>query len=70
MAPGGKKTKDTLEMVGDFFREAAVLVLIFYPLEMSKNPNGTVPLPLLLIVGSSCIALLLMGIALEKLRGQ
>ena len=70
MAAGGKKTKDILEMIGDFFREAAVLVLIFYPLEIAKNQDGSIPLPFLLIVGSACIALLLMGITLEKLRGR
>jgi len=63
-----KKTKDVLEMLGDFFREAAVLVLIFYPLEMARN--GTLPLLFIFLVGIGCIVLLLMGIALEKLRGR
>jgi hypothetical protein len=63
-----KKTKDVLEMLGDFFREAAVLVLIFYPLEMARN--GNLPLPFIFLVGIGCIVLLLMGIVLEKLRGE
>jgi hypothetical protein len=54
-------------MLGDFFREASVLVLIFYPLEMSRN--GTIPVPLIFIIGFGCVALLMMGIVLEKLRG-
>ena len=36
--------KDVLEMLGDFFREAAVLLLIFYPLEMARNSNGDLDL--------------------------
>lgn len=63
-----RKTKDVLEMLGDFFREAAVLVLIFYPLEMARN--GTLPLPFIFLVGIGCVVLLLMGIVLEKLRGR
>ena len=62
----GKKSKDVLEMLGDFFREAAVLVLIFYPLENAKN--GNVPLLLIVLIGGVCVVLLLMGIVLEKLR--
>jgi len=34
---GSKRSRDVLEMLGEFFREAAVLVLIFYPLEMARN---------------------------------
>jgi hypothetical protein len=65
---GSKKTKDVLEMLGDFFREAAVLVLIFYPLEMARN--GNLPLLFTFLVGVGCIVLLLMGIVLEKMRGK
>jgi hypothetical protein len=64
------RTKDVLEMLGEFFREAAVLVLIFYPLEMARTGDWKIPLPFLLGVGSICITLLLMGIAFEKLRGK
>ncbi len=55
-------------MLGDFFREAAVLVLIFYPLEMARN--GNLPLLFTFLVGVGCIVLLLMGIVLEKMRGK
>jgi len=69
VAGSGKRTKDVLEMLGDFFREAAVLVLIFYPLENART-DGRVPLPFLLLVGCFCVLLLLMGIVFEKLRGR
>lgn len=65
-----RKSRDVLEMLGDFFREAAVLVLIFYPLEIARNGNGAVPLPFIFLVGIGCIVLLLMGIVLEKMRGK
>jgi hypothetical protein len=64
-----KKTKDVLEMLGDFCREAAVLLLIFYPLEMARKQNGDISLPFILLVGSFCILLLMMGIVFEKMRG-
>jgi len=40
-----KETKDVLEMLGEFFREAAVLILIFYPIEVARKDNGDVPSP-------------------------
>jgi hypothetical protein len=55
-------------MLGDFFREAAVLLLIFYPLEMARTNSGSLSLPFILIVGAVCIVLLLMGIVFEKMR--
>jgi hypothetical protein len=64
-----RRPKDVLEMLGDFFREAAVLLLIFYPLEMARTNNGSLSLPFILIVGTVCIVLLLMGIVFEKMRG-
>ncbi len=67
---GKRRQKDVLEMLGDFFREAAVLLLIFYPLEMARTNNGSLSLPFILIVGAVCIALLMMGISFEKLRGE
>jgi hypothetical protein len=63
-----KETKDVLEMLGEFFREAAVLVLIFLPLEISRNEAISVPMAFL--IGFECIAFLLMGISLEKWRGE
>lgn len=65
-----KKTKDVLEMLGEFFREAAVLLLVFYPLEMARQGNGNLSIAFVLLVGVSCIVLLLMGIVFEKLRGE
>jgi len=65
-----RHAKDVLEMLGEFFREAAVLLLIFYPLEMARNSNGSLSLPFILIVGSACVACLLMGIVFEKMRGE
>lgn len=56
-------------MLGEFFREAAVLVLIFYPLEMARS-NGSLPLLFVFLVGVGSIVLLLMGIVLEKMRGR
>jgi hypothetical protein len=55
-------------MLGEFFREAAVLVLIFLPLEISRNEAISVPMAFL--IGFECIAFLLMGISLEKWRGE
>jgi hypothetical protein len=65
-----RRPRDVLEMLGDFFREAAVLLLIFYPLEMARTNNGSLSLPFILIVGAVCIVLLLMGIVFEKMRGE
>jgi len=36
-AKAALETKDVLEMLSEFFREAAVLVLVFLPLEQSKG---------------------------------
>ena len=68
MAAPPKKSKDVLEMLSEFFRDAAVLVLIFYPLEMSRK--GSVPLLFVFLVGIACVVLLVMGIVSEKMRGR
>lgn len=65
-----RRPKGVLEMLGEFFREAAVLLLIFYPLEASRNAKGDLSLPFILIVGSACITCLLMGIVFEKMKGE
>jgi len=57
---GSQKIERCTRNAGEFFREAAVLVLIFYPLEMARN--GTLPLPFIFLVGIGCIALLLMAL--------
>jgi hypothetical protein len=61
-----KKTRDVSEMVGEFLREAAVLVLVFLPLEEAKG--GVLTLPVVISIGALCIGLLLLGIAFEKWR--
>ena len=63
------KTKDISEMLGEFFREAAVLLLVFYPLEAARKTDGNLSLPFILLVGSLCILMLLAGIMFEKMRG-
>jgi hypothetical protein len=68
--PKKKETKDILEMFGDFFREAAVLTLVFLPIELSRNSSGAVPLPMVFMIGIGSVALLLMGMACEKWRGE
>jgi hypothetical protein len=68
--PKKKETKDALAMFGDFFREAAVLTLVFLPIEVSKSNQGTVPLPMVFMIGFGSLALLLMGMACEKWRGE
>jgi hypothetical protein len=61
----GKRT--TAEMMGEFVREMAVLVAVFWPLEMEFNrvpftsQNISV---IILVVG----LLLILGIAIERLR--
>ena len=65
-----RRPKDVSEMLGEFFREAAVLLLVFYPLEASRNGNGNLSLPFILIVGCACIVCLLMGIVFEKMKGE
>jgi len=67
---GKKQPKDVLEMLSEFFREAAVLLLVFYPLEWARKEKGDIPLPFILIVGACCIVMLMMGIFFEKLRGE
>jgi hypothetical protein len=68
--PKKKETKDVLEMFGDFFREASVLTLVFLPIELSRTNKGTVPLPMVFIIGIGSLVLLLMGMACEKWRGE
>ncbi|MGB9068453.1 MAG: hypothetical protein WCC21_07775 [Candidatus Acidiferrales bacterium] len=63
-----KKTKDVLEMLGDFFREASVLVTVFFPLDFALKGTGNLSLPFLILICCLSLLLLLMGISLEKLR--
>jgi len=65
-----KKTRDVLEMLGDFFREAAVLVTVFFPLDFALKGQGALSLPFLILICCLSLLLLTMGITLEKLRGK
>ena len=58
--------KDVSEMVGDFLREAAVLVFVFIPIDYGIT--GTLTLKLVLASGTLSLALLVMGIHLESRR--
>ena len=48
MAP--KRTKDVIEMLGEFLREAAVLVPVFFLLEYAIKFDGNLPFNFVLIV--------------------
>jgi hypothetical protein len=64
-----KKTKDILEILSEFFREAAVLITVFFPLELAKrDAQGKVDFILMIVVALLAVVLLIMGIVLEKLR--
>jgi hypothetical protein len=54
-------------MIGEFLREAAVLITVFFPLELARN-NGQAPV--FLKISIACLALLTLvtGIAFEKWR--
>ena len=65
-----KKTRDVLEMLGDFFREAAVLVTVFFPLDFALQSRNALSMPFLILICCLSLLLLIMGIALEKLRGR
>jgi hypothetical protein len=54
-------------MLGDFLREAAVLITVFFPLELARNSNqSSVPLN----IAIACLALIVLvtGMAFEKWR--
>jgi hypothetical protein len=56
-----------MEMTGETLREVAVLVAVFFLLDNSLNKNRF-PLSVCLIVLSSCVATLALGMVLEKYR--
>jgi hypothetical protein len=59
-----------LEMLGEFLREVAVLVLVFVPLEVWKGAGAT-PQQLtvvLILTAVLAIASLIAGISLERIR--
>lgn len=56
-----------LEMLGEFLREAAVLVLVFVPLELYK-PGHQISLKWYLCIIGLSVTLLLSGVFLERIR--
>jgi hypothetical protein len=68
--PRKKRTRDVLEMLSDFFRDAAVLVTVFFPLDFALKGEGNLSVGFLILICCLALLLLMMGIALEKLRGQ
>lgn len=55
----------TAHMVGEFFREAAVLLTIFVPLEIWKSKNGILDIGLLWHVGEGCLVIFFVGLCAE-----
>jgi hypothetical protein len=55
-------------MVGDFLREAAVLVLVFFPLDWVMSPTRTLTWPWLTGALLASSLLLFLGIVLERNR--
>ena len=66
MAP--KRTKDVVEMLGDFLREAAVLVPVFFPLEVALKNDGKLTFTFAIGVLAFSLSLLILGIICEKMR--
>lgn len=66
MAP--KRTKDVIEMFGEFFREAAVLVPVFFLLEFAIKYDGKLTFNFILLVLGLSLLLLTLGIICEKAR--
>lgn len=62
-----KNKKDTAEMLGEFFREAAVLVSVFFPLEMARQ-DGKVSLVFLILVACLAVLTLVGGMVIERMR--
>lgn len=59
-------SKGVLSMLGDWLRDASVLVLVFFPLEMSNKGTNGVSLVALLLVALTSMVLLAMGLVFEK----
>ena len=63
----GEKRRSVPQLLGDFLREAAVLVIVFFPLESYFKPvNAADQVPLRRVVELSA-GLLAAGIMLEKI---
>ena len=63
-----RKSKDVIEMFGEFFRESAVLVPVFFLLEYAIKYDGELTLNFVLLVLSLSLLLLTLGIVCEKAR--
>jgi hypothetical protein len=63
-----KRTKDVVEMFGEFFREAAVLVPVFFLLEYAIKYDGKLTFTFVIFVLCLSLLLLILGIICEKLR--
>jgi hypothetical protein len=63
-----KRTKDVIEMFGEFFREAAVLVPVFFLLEYAIKYDGKLTFSFVLIALCLSLLLLILGIICEKAR--
>ena len=63
-----KRTKDVIEMLGEFLRDAAVLVPVFFPLEFALKDKGNLTIAFVFGVLSFSLLLLILGIICEKMR--
>jgi hypothetical protein len=63
-----RHTKDVVEMLGEFFRDAAVLVPVFFPLEVALKDEGKLTFTFVFGVLSFSLLLLILGIICEKMR--
>jgi hypothetical protein len=63
-----KRTKDVIEMLGEFLREAAVLVPVFFLLEFAIKYDGKLTFNFVLLVLGLSLLLLTLGIICEKAR--
>ena len=63
-----KRTKDVIEMFGEFFREAAVLIPVFFMLEYAIKYDGKLTLGFVAGVLGLTLLLLILGIICEKAR--
>jgi hypothetical protein len=63
-----KRTKDVIEMLGEFLREAAVLVPVFFLLEFAIKYDGKLTFNFILLVLGLSLLLLTLGIICEKAR--
>jgi hypothetical protein len=63
-----KRTKDVIEMFGEFFREAAVLVPVFFLLGFAIKYDGKLTFNFILLVLGLSLLLLTLGIICEKAR--